>query len=37
MSGELLFCGHHGRASMDALKSQAIRIDDFTEDIAQVA
>ncbi|MDR1186995.1 MAG: hypothetical protein LBK95_06005 [Bifidobacteriaceae bacterium] len=36
MSGELLFCGHHGRESMDALRSQAIQIDDFTDELVGV-
>lgn len=32
-SGELLFCGHHGRAYADALSGVAIMVEDFTEDI----
>ncbi|MDR1440794.1 MAG: hypothetical protein LBJ02_00105 [Bifidobacteriaceae bacterium] len=34
MSGELLFCGHHGRAALVSLKGQALRIDDFTAELA---
>jgi hypothetical protein len=33
MSGELLFCAHHGRGVMNGLKSQALRVDDFTDDL----
>lgn len=29
--GELLFCGHHGRAHHDKLQQVALRIDDHTE------
>ena len=36
MSGELLFCGHHGRAVMPALSAQAIRVDDFTDELVSL-
>ncbi|MDR0594334.1 MAG: hypothetical protein LBG60_14015 [Bifidobacteriaceae bacterium] len=36
MSGELLFCGHHGRAVMPALSGQAIRVDDFTDELVSL-
>jgi hypothetical protein len=36
MSGELLFCGHHGRELRPALEKQAISIDDFTDQIPGV-
>ncbi len=35
--GDLLFCGHHGRAYNDALKSQALDIDDQTSKINKEA
>jgi hypothetical protein len=37
MSGELLFCGHHGREMRAALEQQAISIDDFTDQIPGLA
>jgi hypothetical protein len=36
VSGELLFCGHHGRAAMSALRAQSIRVDDFTDDLVSL-
>lgn len=29
--GELLFCGHHGREHLDAVRPYALRIDDETD------
>ena len=33
VSGELLFCGHHGRELMDVLLEDAILVEDGTESI----
>jgi hypothetical protein len=33
VSGELTFCGHHGRELMDSLLSDAILVEDGTETI----
>jgi hypothetical protein len=35
--GELLFCAHHGRAAMDALRLVALDIDDQTDLLDQPA
>jgi hypothetical protein len=31
--GELLFCAHHGRAAMEALRAVALEIDDQTDQL----
>ena len=33
MNGPLLFCAHHGKANLEALRAQALRIDDFTDEL----
>ncbi len=33
MGGDLLFCGHHGRAYADLLAQQAVEVEDFTDNI----
>ena len=33
MNGPLLFCAHHGIANLEALRAQALRIDDFTDEL----
>lgn len=33
MGGDLLFCGHHGRAYADRLAQQAAEVEDFSDSI----
>jgi hypothetical protein len=35
--GELLFCAHHGRAHGEALKAQAVEVQDHSHALAETA
>jgi hypothetical protein len=36
VSGELLFCAHHGREAMPRLVELAAQIDDFSADLSEI-